>query len=110
MATAKAKSDRCTDYHFSVLAFLLSLTKKPKFKQNNREFHNKVHFCFQWHLYEEVITTEIISNILVLTILVPLMNEIRFRLIGIRISMQLKFRHSADARAQASVDCPHVKT
>lgn len=38
------------------------------------------------------------------------MNEIRFRLIGKRISMQLKLRHTADARAQASVDCPHRKT
>lgn len=38
------------------------------------------------------------------------MNEIKFRLIGNRISMQLKFRHTADARAQASADCPNVKT
>lgn len=55
-------------------------------------------------------TVEIISNILVLTVLVPLMNEMRFRLIGNRISMQLKFRHTADARAQANADCPYVKT
>lgn len=53
---------------------------------------------------------EIISNVLVLTVLVPLMNEIRFRQIGNRISMQLKFRHIADARAQANADCPYVKT
>lgn len=56
-----------------------------------------------------VITTKIISNTLVLTILAPLMNEIRFRLIGKRISMQLKFRQTADALAHASVDCPYVK-
>lgn len=46
---------------------------------------------------------------LVLTIVDPLMNEIRFRLTGIRINMQLKFRQTADALAQASVDCSFVK-
>lgn len=56
-----------------------------------------------------VTTTKIISNTLVLTVLAPLMNEIRFRLMGNRISMQLKFRQTADALAHASVDCPCVK-
>lgn len=39
--------------------------------------------------------------------LVPLMNEIRFLLTGNRINMQLKFRHVAEALAQASADCTH---
>lgn len=56
-----------------------------------------------------VITTKIISNNLILTILAPLMNERKFRLIGNRTSMQLKFRQTAEALAQASVDCWYVK-
>lgn len=53
-------------------------------------------------------TTKIMSNNLTLTILAPLMNESKFRLIGSRISMQLKFRQTAEALAQASADCPKI--
>lgn len=42
---------------------------------------------------------------MVLTMLAPLKNEIRFLLTGNRISMQLKLRHVAEALAQARVDC-----
>jgi hypothetical protein len=65
-----------------------------------------VKYIFVYNKHMHVITTGLISNILVLTILVLLTNEIRFRLIGRRTSMQLKFRHTADARAHARVDCP----
>lgn len=60
--------------------------------------------CFQQHLRSSVVRTETVVNTLVLTVLVPLTNEIRFRLMGSRINIQLKFKHSADALAQASVD------
>lgn len=41
---------------------------------------------------------------MVLTMLAPLKNEIRFLLTGNRINMQLKLRHVAEALAQARVD------
>lgn len=44
---------------------------------------------------------------MVLTVLAPLKNEIRFLLTGNRISMQLKLRHVAEALAQAKVDCAY---
>lgn len=42
---------------------------------------------------------------MILTMLAPLKNEMRFLLTGNRISMQLKLRHVAEALAQARVDC-----
>lgn len=44
---------------------------------------------------------------MVLTMLAPLKNEIRFLQTGNRISMQLKLRHIAEALAQARVDCTY---
>lgn len=44
---------------------------------------------------------------MVLTMLAPLKNEIRFLQTGNRISMQLKLRHVAEALAQARVDCTY---
>lgn len=44
---------------------------------------------------------------MILTMLAPLKNEVRFLLTGNRISMQLKLRHVAEALAQARVDCTY---
>lgn len=75
-----------------------------------RNFLVKDIFVFHGTCISKIEQLELLLSVLVLTILVPLKNEIRFLLIGNKISMQLKFRHTADARAQARVDCANIKT